>query len=141
MSLAIYDPDRVQFLFAMVPVKGYADGTFINVETQEQFTVKVGADGTVTRTKTNNKVARVKITLMAASPSNDVLSAIHVLDVESPNGSGVASLAIKDLSGRFVFLATEAWIAKPPNVEFAREGGQREWEFDAIVEKRFDGGS
>jgi hypothetical protein len=42
--MKVYDPDQVLFLFATVPI---ADGTFINIEAQERFVTKVGADGVV----------------------------------------------------------------------------------------------
>jgi hypothetical protein len=139
--MKVYDPDQVLFLFATVPIKGYADGTFINIEAQERFVTKVGADGVVTRTKTNSKVDRITISLMPGSDSNDVLSAVHILDLDSANGAGVAPLAIKDLSGRFLYMSPEAWIVQPPNVEFAKEPGQRDWIFEAVDATRFDGGS
>ena len=141
MSVKIYNPSQVLFLFGLVPIKGFADGTFIAIESPEKFTTKTGADGTTVRAKTNKNVDRVKLTLMYGSDGNDILSAIHTLDVDSPNGAGVSTLAIKDLSGRFLYAAPESWIIKPPNIEFATEPGQREWELDAVDAKRFDGGA
>ncbi len=142
MATKIYDPDQIVFTFAGIPVSGYADGTFISAApTGESFTVKQGADGEVTRTKTNIKTWRVTLTLEATSDSNDVLSQLANLDLEEPNGAGVAPLGIADLSGRTIFGAPEAWIVQHPTIEFAKEGGQREWIFDCVDPQVLVGGA
>jgi hypothetical protein len=64
----------------------------------------------------------------ATSASNDTLSAQHALDEAS--GNGAVPLLIKDLSGRTVAEAPNAWIRKLPMVEFGREVGTREWVLD-----------
>ncbi len=142
MALKVYDPDQVVVMFAGLPIRGYADGTFVTIEqVSEAFTEVVGSDGEVTRTKNNDRRCSIKFTLMQSSDSNDVLSAIHNLDLEAPNGVGVAPLAIKDMSGRFQFVAPEAWVKKAPNAEFGKEAGPREWELCCNDPKRFDGGN
>lgn len=128
MPVRTYDPSQVTIIFAGIPISGFADGTFVSVEQNEDsFTLQVGTDGEGTRSKTNNRSGRVTLTLMQSSASNDALAAIHSLDVLSPSGDGIGPLLIKDNSGRSLFSADAAWIVKPPTGEFGREATSREW--------------
>jgi hypothetical protein len=128
MPLRTYDPSQVIIVFAGIPLSGFADGTFLSVEQNEDsFTLQIGTDGEGTRSKTNNRSGRVTFTLMQSSQANDLLSALHNLDIRSPNGDGIGPLLIKDNSGRSLFSAEKAWIVKPPTGEYGREAASREW--------------
>lgn len=123
-----YDPGRVAASFAGVQMMGFMDGTFISAERAEDaFEMSVGAAGDVTRVKSNNRTGTVTITLQAASPVNDLLSALAAAD--SLFGVTTAPLIVEDLNGTTVLLASVAWIQKVPQVEFADEGSGREWVF------------
>lgn len=127
MTLYTYDPTQVAVIFG-VPIVGFADGTFVSVEQNEDsFTLKVGTDGDACRTKTSNRSCRITITLLASSLSNDVLSAQHNLDVLSPSGDGITPFLLKDNSGRTIIAAESSWIVKPAAVVFSREVEAREW--------------
>ncbi len=127
MTLTTYDPTQVAMIFT-VPITGFADGTFVTVEQNEDsFSLQVGTDGDACRTKTSNRSCRITFTLLASSASNDVLSALHNLDVLSPSGDGIVPLMIKDNSGRTVLAAESAWITKPANTTYSREVEGREW--------------
>lgn len=143
MALKTFDPDQIVFSFALLPIKGWAEDTFINVSRiTEAFTSVAGADGEVVRTKSNDNRLRIEVTLMATSDSNDVLSALHNVDLEEPNGAGVGPLSLMDLSGRQLLAEPEAWIANAPDIEYSRSVGSRTWVFETSGEgKRFDGGS
>ena len=137
MPLRTYDPSQVTIVFAGIPISGFADGTFVSVEQNEDsFTLQVGTDGEGTRSKTNNRSGRVTLTLMQSSAANDALAAVHSLDVLSPSGDGIFPLLIKDNSGRSLFGADTAWIVKPPTGEFGREVTSREWiiETDHLIQ-------
>lgn len=138
----IFDPDNVILTFASQQIKGFAEDTFITVEQDgDSFTTVKGVDGEVVRTKVKGLVHIVRCTLMQTSDSNDVLSAIHNLDMGTSNGAGVAPLGIADKSGRFLFAGPEAWIVGPPSAEFGNSAKGREWMFHVVNADRFDGGS
>ena len=131
MSLGVYDSKQVSVTFGPILITGYADGTFISVEQNEDsFSLLVGADGDACRSKSNNRSARVTLTILQSSPANDLLSALHNEDVLSPSGDGVQPLMVKDNSGRTICAAERAWIVKPPTTEYAVESGSREWLFE-----------
>ncbi len=128
MALYTYDPSQVAIIFAGIPVSGFADGTFVNVEQNEDsFTLQVGTDGEGCRSKTNNKSGRVTFTLGQWSSSNALLSALHNLDVNTPNGDGIGPLLVKDNSGTSLYAAEKAWIVRAPAASFGREAESREW--------------
>lgn len=136
MALLNYDASQVLMIMAGIPVQGLADGTFVSAAFNEDgFTLTVGTDGEGTRAKTNNRSGRVTFTLMQSSSSNDLLSALHNLDLNSPNGDGIGPLLIKDRSGRTLITAESAWIVKHPDAEYAREASTREWivETDELI--------
>ncbi len=124
-----YDPGRVVASFKGIQILGFMDGTFISGERAEDaFEMAVGAQGDVTRVRNRNRTGTVTMTLQAASPSNDLLSAQAILDELS--GIGYGPLLVKDLNGLTVIEAPIAWIKKSPTVEFGDEASGREWIFD-----------
>lgn len=135
MALKTYNPAEVTIVFAGIPISGYAEGTFVSIERNEDsFALQVGADSNATRAKSNNFSGRVTLTLIQSSASNDALSAQLSLD-EQDDGAGIGSLLIKDLSGRTVVEAEQAWLTKPATTEFGREASEREWviETDKLI--------
>lgn len=143
MSLKIYDSKEVTVVVAGIPINsGYADGEFIKIEQSDQdFNVVVGTDGEVTRSKTNNRHAKISIILMQSSDGNNLLTALNTLDVNATNGAGVGPLLIKDMQGTSLYTAAKCWIAKPPDVSFDREAKPREWLIECDYLVRVDGGN
>lgn len=139
----IYDPNEVSLMVAGVPVEGgFADGTFIEIiQMSPDFTSKVGVDGDVTRSKTNDRRATIRITLMQSSNSNQLLSAMSNIDRKKSNGAGVGPMLIKDNQGLSLYSAEHSWISKPPDVTFDKEAGPRVWECEVATLERLDGGN
>lgn len=129
-----YDPNSVSIIVGGKIVSGYADGSFVKLSRNEQaFNLKIGADGTGTRVKSNNKSGKLEITLQQSSASNDDLSAIAGADELS--NTGVVPLLVRDASGRTLATALTAWVQKLPDTEFAHETTNRAWvlETDQLV--------
>lgn len=140
-DLKIYGPDEVSIIFNGILVnEGLADGTFVKIEQDEDsFSLTVGTDGEATRSKTNNRSHTITFTVMQSSDCNDLLSAMHTLDINTPGGAGVGPLLIKDGSGSSIYVAEKSWIQKPPAAEFGREAGPREWTIRTNNLIRLDG--
>lgn len=136
MSAKVYNPKEVVIVFGPIIVTGFADGTFLSVDFNEDaYSLQVGTDGEGTRSRTNNESATVTFTTMQSSDTNDLLSALHQVDKNTPGGDGIVPLLIKDLQGSSLYAAETAWIKKAPTSEFGREAGPREWtiETDKLV--------
>lgn len=124
-----WDPGRFNLVIFGSLITGFADGTFIKIERNaDTFTKVVGADGRVARARMRDNSARVTITLLHTSPSNDVLSAAAAAD--RLTGSGVGAFLITDLNGTTEASAPNAWIAKPAAIERGKEIGNAEWVID-----------
>lgn len=126
MSVRTYDPTQVIISIGGVPMSGFTEGTFLEVVRDEPTWNKVvGADGLVTRGKTNNFTGTVTLTLKQSSPSNDVLSGFMAID-EATN-AGVIPVLIKDISGNSVYFSARAWISKYADSTFAKDITDRQW--------------
>lgn len=124
-----YDPGRVVGSWRGIPFLGFMDSTFLSAERSEDaFALSVGGQGDVTRVRSRNRTGTVTLTLQAASPTNDLLSAQAILD--ELTGLGYGPLLIKDLNGTTLVEAAIAWIKKAPSVEFATDASGREWTFE-----------
>lgn len=128
-----YDPKGVLVIVNGIPLYGFADGTFIRVERDDDmFTKVVGADGMTSRAKSNNKGGKITITLKQTSPSNDVLSGIALAD-EMTN-AGVVPIMIKEMSkpvpSQSLAVSGFGWVQKQPVMEYGKEITNREWIFD-----------
>lgn len=127
-----YDPSQVKCAFGGVVISGYQDGTFVEVERNEdQYTVQVGSLGDVTRTRNRNRTGKITITLMQHAPTNDLLESLLVLDETGDLlSSAPKPLIIKDLSNGMLCLAPESWITKTPKIERGKESMGVQWVFE-----------
>ena len=139
MPVKTYDPKGVVATVGGIPISGYADGTFINISRQnDAYSSVAGADGEVSRAKSNDKRGELVLTLLQTSLSNDVLSGIAQLDERS--NSGVVPIMVKDISGLTTFFSGSGWIRKVPDSEFGKEISNREWAFELAEMEVFVGG-
>lgn len=143
MGFKVYDANEVTLIIAGLPIEsGYDDGEFCRIEQESpDFTDKVGTDGEVTRSKTNDRRATVSVILMQSSDGNALLSGLNNIDRLAGNGAGVGPLLIRDKQGTALYAAAECWISQPPNVSFDREPTAREWTIRVANLERFDGGN
>jgi hypothetical protein len=128
-GFATYDPKQVQVILDGNPITGFADGTFVEIEFDEQAWNKVtGADNLVSRSKTNNYAGTVTVTLLATSSGNDVLNALWQRDRRS--NTGAVPFLVKDATGRTVWSAEHAWVQQQPAQAFSKETEERAWTLD-----------
>jgi hypothetical protein len=140
MGVKTYDPQQVSLSMGGQIASGFADGTFISVERDEDTFNKVtGADGQVSRSKTANKSATLTLTLAQTSPFNDILSALAAADEVS--STGVFPVILKDNSGTTIVSSGAGWIRKPPTSGFGKEIENREWVIDMASTIFFVGGN
>jgi hypothetical protein len=124
-----YDAKKVIIVFRGRQLTGFPDGTFVTVSpSSDTFTKKVGADGEVARSRTNDDTSEVTITHMQTSASNAYLNTIK--EEDRLFGTAIGPLSITDLSGTALHFWPEAWIKKSPGGEFGQEVGERAWVFD-----------
>lgn len=126
MAVRTYNPKEVSVIVSGYIIGGFADGTFVNVErNNDSWTLSVGADGEGTRSKSSDRSGRITITLNQSSASNDVLSALELTD--DATGTGTFAFLVKDNFGTSLFAADTAWIVKPAAAPYGKESDNREW--------------
>ena len=126
MTVETYSPKRVEVIVAGVPMKGFADGTFVTVaRANDSFATNVGADGEVSRTASADRTGTVTLTLQQTSDSNDFLSGLMTADELTL--AGQFPFLLKDTNGRTILESPCAWINKPADSEFGNELSNREW--------------
>jgi hypothetical protein len=121
-----YAPREISISVAGQAISGYAEDTFVVVSrTSDAFTMKAGADGLISRTHNADRSGSIVITLKQTSPSNDILSALHVADELTLNGK--FPIRVADSNGTSEHVASDAWIMKVADAEYANDEGDREW--------------
>lgn len=121
-----YASDQVVLIVGGVPLSGYADGTFVEIEQLGDGTSsQSGGDGEIARSFSPDKRYQVTFTLQQTSSSNDVLNGL--LAADEVTRKGLFPVLIEDLSGRTVFGAAQAWVNKRPNAALSKAVENRAW--------------
>lgn len=136
-----YSPDRITLVFKGITITGFANGTFIEAERDNDgWTDEVGATGTVVRVKSLDRRGKITFSTMAGAPVNDLLSALIVLGEDGPIAGDVGAALLKDLNGTTLVAAEEAWLLKHAKVEYADTHTPRQWVL-RCAEMKIAGGS
>lgn len=121
MGVNTYDPLDVNVVVNGSILTGFADGTYVTVERDEEgYTPHVGAKGEVSRARNANKMGKITVNLSQDSPSNSLLSKLA-------NGKDMFSASVVDQNFGSTSGGNDCWIEKPTNLEFGKEISEREW--------------
>ncbi len=135
MLLGTYDPTEQDVIFNGQLIDGFAPGTFIKVSRNEDgWSYQPSNSGGGSRSRNPNRSGRFEFTLLAASPSNAVLSSFAEADELS--GEGVGEVFVQDRSTLSAKCrAQNGWVVKIADYERAKEVGEVTWtiESDAIT--------
>lgn len=121
MTVNTYDPMDVNVIAEGTILTGFADGTFVSIEAEEEsYTAHVGAKGEVTRARNANKMGKITITLSQDSPSNAYLSRLE-------KGKDTFDFSVVDQNFGTTSGGNDCWIEKRANAEYGKEVSEREW--------------
>lgn len=135
-----YDPAEVSIIIGSHIVSGYADGTFVKFErNNDAFTRVSGADGEGTRAKSNDRSATMELTLMHTSESNDILTGFALAD--EVNNGGTFPVLMKDSNGTEKHASEVAWIRKFAPSERGKEASSTVWTIEMNEHVPFIGGN
>jgi hypothetical protein len=124
--LFTYDPAGMLITFKGILITGFADGTFLNVERNEDgWFESVGADGHMIRTRNRNLSGVATLTLQQSSPANDLL--LSLAQTDELTGLGVGPFMAKDINGTTMASSPQGWCRKRPGIERGKESGNTEW--------------
>lgn len=134
LVLGTYDPTQQDVVFNGQLIDGFAPGTFITVARNEDgWSFQPSNSGGGARSRNPNRSGRFTFTLLAASPSNGILSALVTVDELS--GTGVGEVLVRDRSTLAAECSAQnGWIVKYPDWTRAKETGEVTWiiESDAV---------
>lgn len=131
-----YSPKDLSLNIGGYPIAGWQSITI--ARSAKGFTVVRGIRGKATRVRNKDTSATIIITLMGSSPTNDVFSQIHGLDLEL--GTARIALTLKDTSGSSVFSTNEAYITGYPSASFTGQIEDRVWELFAQTTESYNVG-
>lgn len=139
-AIRTYSSDLVVVLIGGIPLTGRAEDTFVTIAPQADLsTVQVGADGEVARSVSTNKLCTITVTLQQTSPTNLALSGL--MEIDSLTGGVLFPVTIQDLRGTTLFVASQCWISKRPELTFGREVSDRTWEIMGVPSIWIAGGA
>lgn len=126
--MKVFDPSQFNIVFSGVTMAGFSESTMCKFEfDSESMGDVVGVDGEVSRSKNMDRRAKLTISLMQTSDTNDLLSAMYNSQRLSSNGADVAALRVEDLNGRLVISGAESWIMDTPKPTYGKTASEYEW--------------
>lgn len=126
-KVTTYNPRKVTCALGRHIVSGFADDSFISIESDGDGTsYVVGADGEVARSIDPSRMYKVKIALLQSSSTNDFLQDMY--DKDQLNGKGTFAVSINDIIGEERFVGAVAWVTKPATWARGKAQSNREWE-------------
>ena len=128
-KIKTYDAKKVIINYGGAPIRGFNDGDFISIKaTSDRWTKKVGADGEVARSRSNDETSEVTLSLSQTSPANSVLTAF--MEADRLSNRGVLPLTMVDVISGMTFFWPQAWIKKVPDITRGKELKNTDWVFD-----------
>ena len=104
---------------------GFSSDTLITITmTNDRYKEYEGADGSVSRSDTHSRLAKVELHLAQTSPTNAALTAAF-------NAGVIGPIEVLDLNGASLHTASKAWIVKSPEANYKRDVDVRTWTFTA----------
>ena len=126
-KVTTYNPKKITCALGSHIVTGYADDSFITIESASDGTsYVVGADGEIARSIDPSSVYTLKLSLLQNSETNNFLQRMY--DKDKTEGTGTFSVNINDIIGKEKFVGATAWVTKPASWGRGKSQTNREWE-------------
>ncbi|WP_422659116.1 phage structural protein [Paenibacillus sp. EC2-1] len=123
MTATTYDSKAVSVIVGGVYLTGFSEDMVEVEKDEDNFEVKVGAQGDTVRTKVNNPLGTATVTLQQTSPQ------VPYLDGLANSGKLVPVTIINAGPPKETITVTEAFIKKPAARTYGNEAEDREYEF------------
>ncbi|MUG24769.1 DUF3277 family protein [Paenibacillus macerans] len=126
MATSTYDPKDVTVQVDGVFITGFSEDMIEIDKDEERYSVKVGAQGDVLRSKVNNPLATITMTLQPDSPQVSFLTEL------ARTGRIVPISVIYAGEPKETTTVTEAFLKKEPTRTYGSEAEDREFEFQCL---------
>lgn len=121
-----YDPMDVSVIVGGVFLTGFGEDLVTVAKDEENFSTSVGAQGDVVRTKVNNPLGTITVTLQGTSPQ------VPYLDGLGNSNKIVSVSVVHSGTPKQTNTATQAYLKKPADREYGAEAGDRSYEFQCL---------
>ncbi len=121
-----YDANDVTVIVDGTFLTGFGEDLVSVSKDEENWATTVGAQGDVVRSKVNNDLGTITVTLQASSPQ------VLYLNGLANSGKLVPVSVIYNGTPKETSTATQAYIKKPADREYGNESGDREFEFQCL---------
>jgi hypothetical protein len=121
-----YDPMDVSVIVGGVFLTGFGEDLVTVAKDEENFSTSVGAQGDVVRTKVNNPLGTITVTLQGTSPQ------VPYLDSLGNSNKIVPVSVVYSGTPKQTNTATQAYLKKPADREYGAEAGDRSYEFQCL---------
>ena len=127
MAARHYNLDEVVLVVAGVLVDEFIEGDAISVAFDaDRWTKKDGHHGSTMRSKNPANSGTATIKIMQGSPALARLQTI--LDLDDSTGAGTGAFEVRDLNGDSYATGETSWLVKDPDMSFATEAGEVEFQ-------------
>jgi hypothetical protein len=126
MATRTYDPMDVNVIVGGVYLTGFGEDMVEAEKDEENFSVKVGAQGDTVRTKTNNPLGTITVTLLSTSPQ------VRYMDSLARSGKLFPISVIHSGAEKESVTSTEAFVKKPSTRTYGNEAEDREYEIQCM---------
>lgn len=123
---ATFDPKDVAVIVDGTYLTGFSEDMVEIEKSENNFETKVGAQGDVVRTKVNNPLGTIKVTLLPSSPQ------VAFMDKLANTGRLVPVTVIYAGTPKETTTVTEAYVNKPATRTYGNEAADREYEIQCL---------
>lgn len=103
---------------------------------EDKNVMTIGADGAGMHSLVASEAATVTVRLLKTSPVNAQLQTMYNVQTLSSLAHGKNVLTVRDIARGDAIVLQGVAFKKAPSIEYAKEGGTVEWQFDAIKSVR-----
>lgn len=121
-----FDAKSVSVIVDGTYLTGFGESMVEAEKAENNYEVKVGAQGDTMRTKTNNPLGTITTTLLATSPQ------VAFLDNLANSGRLVPITVINSGPPKETITVTEAFVNKPASRAYGTDIDDREYEFQCM---------
>jgi hypothetical protein len=112
---------------------GNAEGGISIAWVEDINTMNVGAGGEVMHSLHAGKSAIVTVRLQKTAPVNSLFETMFNLDRAGGIGHGQNVITVRDMARGDFITCQQVAFAKPPDLTYAKDGGENVWTFHAGV--------
>jgi hypothetical protein len=95
--------------------------------------MQIGADGVGQHSLHADKSGKVTVRVLKTSPVNKLLMALYNFQTASAASHGQNTITISDAVRGDTVTCRQCAFAKAPNLNYGKEAGTQDWEFNAIA--------